>query len=65
MLPYHPVKRTESLNLFADSSLPVVALPIGDESRKKLWDKAKLTFQYIYSNHLNDYDWFFKADDDT
>ena len=59
------MKRTESLNLLADSSLPVVALPIGDESRKKLWDKAKLTFQYIYNNHLNDYDWFFKADDDT
>ena len=50
---------------FADASLPAVAMPIGEESRSKLWLKAKLTLKYIYVNHLDDADWFFKADDDT
>ena len=49
-----------------DSSLPAIGLPLpGPESRDQLWNKAKLTFRYVYTNHLNDYDWFFKADDDT
>ena len=49
-----------------DSSLPAIGLPLpGPESRDQLWNKAKLTLRYIYQNHLNDYDWFFKADDDT
>lgn len=30
-----------------------------------LWGKVKLMFQHIYSNFLDDYDWFFKGDDDT
>lgn len=48
-----------------ETSLPAVGLPIGGESRGKLWEKAKLTLRHVYGNYLDDYDWFFKADDDT
>jgi glycoprotein-N-acetylgalactosamine 3-beta-galactosyltransferase len=46
--------------------LPTVAVPIhGPESREQLWNKAKFTLRFVYDNYLDDYDWFFKADDDT
>lgn len=47
-----------------DSELPAVALPV-DEGRTNLWDKTKSAFQYVYRNHLEDGDWFLKADDDA
>jgi hypothetical protein len=40
-------------------------VPIGEEYRSQLWDKAKFTFAHLYEHNLNDYDWFFEADDDT
>lgn len=30
-----------------------------------VWGKEKLMMQYVYNTYLDQYDWFYKADDDT
>lgn len=48
-----------------DEELPTIALPIEKEGPDQMWNKTKLALKYIYDNHLDDADWFLKADDDT
>ncbi|XP_017488027.1 PREDICTED: glycoprotein-N-acetylgalactosamine 3-beta-galactosyltransferase 1-like [Rhagoletis zephyria] len=48
----------------ADPSLPAIKLDV-DEGRDHLWAKTVGGFNYSYHQHLQDADWFMKADDDT
>lgn len=41
----------------------IIALPIED-GRSHLWKKTKLAMKYVYDNHINDAEWFMRADDD-
>jgi len=47
-----------------DEELGSVALGV-PEGHDNLWAKTREAFRYVYKNHLEDADWFLKADDDT
>ncbi|KAK2162785.1 hypothetical protein LSH36_91g01076 [Paralvinella palmiformis] len=49
-----------------DNTLPAIDLEVNNESRKEhLTAKTRRAFDYVYSHHYDDADWFLKADDDT
>lgn len=48
----------------ADPDLDIIHIPVGEESRKVLRNKTKGSFLYAHDHHLDDFDWFIKADDD-
>ena len=60
-------KRCNMLLFFtlkADSSFPAIGLSV-EEGNDRLFNKASASLRYIYQCHINDADWFLKADDDT
>ena len=60
-------KRCDKL-LFAsekdDGTLPFIVTPV-EHGRDHLTAKTMAAFDYVYKHHLDEYDWFLKADDDT
>ena len=53
-----------SPSCWPDPKLPSVKI-IANDGRDQLWGKTKASFKYVYDHHLQDADWFMKADDDT
>ncbi|XP_037827389.1 LOW QUALITY PROTEIN: glycoprotein-N-acetylgalactosamine 3-beta-galactosyltransferase 1-like [Lucilia sericata] len=47
-----------------DNDLPTIKLDV-EEGRENLWNKTRLALKYIYDHHIDDAEWFLKADDDT
>ncbi|CAG5130207.1 unnamed protein product [Candidula unifasciata] len=47
-----------------NATFPTIGLKV-PEGREHLTAKTMKGFRYIYEHHLNDADWFMKADDDT
>jgi hypothetical protein len=45
--------------------LPIATIANITSGYEHLTQKSTLALHYIYKNFLNDYDWFFKGDDDT
>lgn len=46
-----------------DAVLKTVVLDVND-TRDHLWIKTVKSFQYVHRHHLDEADWFLKADDD-
>ncbi|XP_065360903.1 glycoprotein-N-acetylgalactosamine 3-beta-galactosyltransferase 1-like [Calliphora vicina] len=47
-----------------DEVLTTVKLDV-EEGREHLWNKTRLALKYIYDHHIDEAEWFLKADDDT
>lgn len=47
-----------------DVNLGALGFNVSDD-HGHMWGKEKLMLQFIHKHYLNDYDWFFKGDDDT
>ncbi|KAJ7383166.1 O-glycan processing, core 1 [Desmophyllum pertusum] len=54
----------DNLPIKADPSYPAIGLDV-KEGRENLWSKTRAAWNYVYNHHMNDADWFMKADDDT
>lgn len=47
-----------------DVNLGAIGFNVSDD-HNSMWGKEKLMLQFIYKNFYNEYDWFFKGDDDS
>ena len=62
--------RCDKFTFISEYSKDTQGLPIAPIAKLKpgyahLTLKTTLAFHYVYENFINDFDWFFKADDDT
>ena len=55
---------TETTHNLNNNSAEMIDLPLIAYDHKHLWDKSQKSFHYIHE-HYNNYDWYYKADDDT
>jgi len=46
-------------------TMPTLVIQLDDDSHDNLWNKLKISLQEIYRNYGQDFDWFYKVDDDT
>lgn len=60
----HRCNKLIFISSVTNNSFPTVGLEV-DEGREHLTAKTMKAFKYVYEHHLNDADWFMKADDDT
>lgn len=52
------------MSVAEDPEIPeLVVLPV-ENGRGHLWFKTKHAMEYVYKNHINDAEWFMRADDD-
>lgn len=47
-----------------DTTIPEIVALNHENGRKNLWKKTRLALEYVYKNHIDDADWFLRADDD-
>ena len=52
------------MSMKEDPNFPVVGLKV-EKGKDSLWDRSRAAWLYVLDHHLNDIDWFLKADDDN